>query len=164
LNFHLKVHQETLIVIRSGTASPWNSISFIISTTVERAALSMFSPSSAIIFQPFLEPRAFLTLNDTSSTFFSGLVFLEFAAELFLDSEISLAALKLAALLKSLLKLLARLTAGERCGDDRRGEDGLMGFLLREGDGLTEEGDCGGEWHGGGDGDGDERGESSSMS
>merc|ERR1719233_1215212 len=108
--------QATLTVILSGTAHPWHSMSLIIVTTVLRAALLIISPSSAMIFQPFLNPSAFFTWKETSRCCcctVSGLVFLEQAGELFLDLDsLSRAALKLAALLRSLVKLLALVTAG----------------------------------------------------
>ena len=60
---------------------------------------------------------------------------LEQAGELFLDRDsLSLAALKLAALLKSLLKLLALLSAGLSVRGQRRGESGRMGERLTTGD------------------------------
>lgn len=67
-----------------------------------------------MIFQPFLAPSALLMLKETSAEDVatagagSGLPCLEFAAELFREQLLSLAARKLAARRRSLLKLRAR--------------------------------------------------------
>lgn len=91
----------------------------------------MGAPSSAMIFHPFLDPRALLILKDTSVLAGveqrSGLVFLELTAELFLDRDLSLAALKLAARLISLLKLFALLRAGLMDWTCSSGDPGGMG-------------------------------------
>jgi hypothetical protein len=92
---------------------------------------------------------------------------LEHAGELFLERDsLSRAAWKLAALLKSLLKLLALLSAGLSVWGQRRGESGRMGERLTAGDwglenGFTGEGDL--EFLGdpGGELDGVERGDNS---
>jgi len=101
------------MVILSGTASPWYSISLIMETTALKAFESRLSPSSVMIFQPFLAPSALLMLNETSAEdgvtagAGSGLPCLELAAELFLEQLRSFAARKLAARRRSLLKLRA---------------------------------------------------------
>lgn len=123
------------MVILSGTANPWSSISLMMVTTLLRATPSTMPPSSAMIFHPLRDPRALLMLKELSvcSTFplvsGSGLTFLELTAELFLEVDNSRAFLKLRAFRNSLLKLRARLRAGLsalRCGL-RRGESGGTG-------------------------------------
>lgn len=130
------------MVILSGTLKPWNSISLIIPTTVLSAGPSMDAPSSAMIFHPFLEPRALLMLNDTSVLTGvmqrSGLVFLEFTAELFLDRDLSLAARKLAARRISLLKLFALLSAGLMTCSESSGEPCGTGECVHRGEGERE--------------------------
>jgi len=84
-----------------------------------------------MIFQPFLAPSVRLMLKDTSWETTTGAgepvrpsgdVFLELTAELFRESDFSRAALKLAHLRISLLKLLARFKAGLIGRGERRGE------------------------------------------
>jgi len=106
----------------------------------------MGAPSSAMIFHPFLDPRALLILKDTSVLAGveqrSGLVFLELTAELFLDRDLSLAALKLAARLISLLKLFALLRAGLMDWTCSSGDPGGTGECEQRGEGERE-GDSG---------------------
>merc|ERR1711892_1635901 len=110
-------------------------MSLIMLTTVLRADPSMLCPSSAMIFQPFLDPRALLMLKDTSmflAASLQGLGFLELAAEFCLDEDFSLAALKLLALLRSLLKLMALLRAGLSVWGLRRGEEEGIGERIEQ--------------------------------
>jgi len=122
-----------------------------------------------MIFHPFLSPRAFFTWKDISCfSALSGLVFLEQAGELFLDCDsLSLAALKLAALLRSLLKLLALLSAGLSLCGQSRGESGRMGERLTAGDWglevLTGDGDREVLGEAGGELAGVDRGDNSSI-
>jgi len=95
-----------------------------------------------MIFHPFLDPRALLMLNDTSLSSLQGLGFLELTAELCLDEDLSLAALKLLALLSSLLKLFTLLSAGLGVWGLRRGEERGTGELVGRGEG-DREGDFG---------------------
>ena len=88
---------------------------------------------------------------------------------MFLDLDsLSRAALKLAALLRSLVKLLALVTAGLSLWGQRRGESGLIGERLTAGDsgldGLpTGEGDLEVLGDEGGELAGVERGDNSSI-
>jgi len=114
-------------------------MSLIMLTTVFKADPSKLCPSSAIIFHPFLDPKALLMLNDTSlSVSLQGLGFLELTAELCLDEDLSLAALKLAALLSSLLKLLTLFNAGLGVWGLRRGDERGTGELVGLGEGDLE--------------------------
>jgi len=105
-------------------------------------------------------------LNDTSLSFsLHGLGFLEFTAELCLDEDLSLAALKLLALLSSLLKLFTLFSAGLGVCGLRRGEERGTGELVGRGEG-DREGDFGKSSYGLGERDpaGVESGDNSSMS
>ena len=88
-------------------------------------------------------------------------------AELFLDTDFSLATLKLLALLSSLLKLLTLLRDGLATWRLRRGEDRGIGECIRRGDGDLV-GDVGRRSYGlrdrGGDPAGVESGDNSSIS
>jgi len=83
-----------------------------------------------------------LILNDTSLSSLQGLGFLELTAELCLDEDLSLAALKLLALLSSLLKLFTLFSAGLGVWGLRRGEERGTGELVGRGEG-DREGDFG---------------------
>jgi len=126
-----------------------------------------------MIFQPLRDPRARLILKETSwargmvficCTSGSGVAHLELTADPFLEDDFSLRALKLLALMSSLLKLLARFRAGLMGRGDKRGEPGGTGEPKDRGEGdldcgrlLTGEGDCLGDVAG------VDRGDSSSM-
>merc|ERR1712128_302503 len=64
-----------------------------------------------------------------------GLGFLELTAEFCLDEDFSMAALKLLALLSSLLKLLTLLRAGLAVLGQRRGEEDGIGERIEQGEG-----------------------------
>ena len=68
--------------------------------------------------------------------------YLELAAEFCLEQDFSLAALKLLALLRSLLKLLALLRAGLSVWGLRRGDERGMGEWVGRGEG-DRDGDLG---------------------
>jgi len=163
------------MLILSGTANPFISMSLMMETTDLRALPSMLcSPSSGMIFQPFLEPNDFLMLKDTScpccllTDSGHGLEHLEFAAEFVLDEDFSLAFLKLRALLSSLLKLLTLVRVGLALRGLSSGELGGMGDLARQGEAGLECLEGWNSWRSKGLGDldtaGVERGESSLIS